>query len=250
MGNFFSSLFGSKDKTERLEDFSELGTDIHSHFIPGIDDGCKTISDSLSLIRSMKEMGFRKLITTPHIMSDYFKNDSAIISEGLNKLREKLSNESISIELEAAAEYYLDDAFLKLLDKGDMLTFGKEKYLLLEVSYINYPENFKNMIFDILVKGYIPVLAHPERYPFWSMKYEEYQKLKDMGVLFQLNINSLSGYYGPEIKRTAEKLASDNMINFLGSDTHHDKHIAALQKSLSSKTLAALVKGNLLNKKL
>lgn len=249
MNSFFSALF-KNDKGEQLSDFSELGTDIHSHFIPGIDDGCKTMSDSLSLIRSMAELGFRKLITTPHVMSDYFKNDNGIIMEGLTKLREKLASEFVHIELEAAAEYYLDDAFLKLLQSEKLLTFGKEKYLLLEVSYINYPENFNNMVFDILVKGYAPVLAHPERYPFWSVKFDEYKKLRDMGVLFQLNITSLSGYYGPDIKRTAEKLAANNMIDFLGSDTHHEKHINALRKSLSSKTLATLVKGNLLNKKL
>jgi protein-tyrosine phosphatase len=249
MGNFFSSLFGT-DKSRQLDDFSELGADMHSHFIPGIDDGCKTIDESLLLIRSMKELGFCKLITTPHIMSDYFRNTNAIITEGLIRLREKLVAEQIRMELEAAAEYYLDDSFLKLLNAGDLLTFGREKYLLLEVSYINYPENFNTIIFDVIVKGYTPVLAHPERYPFWSVKFDEYKKLKEMGVLFQLNITSLSGYYGPDIRRTAEKLAVNNMIDFLGSDAHHEKHLMALQKSLSSKTLAALVKGNLLNKKL
>src|SRR4051812_13058406 len=106
MGNFFSSLFGT-DKSSLLSDFSELGADMHSHFIPGIDDGCKTIDESLLLIRSMKKLGFRKLITTPHIMSDYFRNTNAIITDGLIRLREKLVAEQIHIELEAAAEYYL-----------------------------------------------------------------------------------------------------------------------------------------------
>src|SRR5687767_13790896 len=116
MGNFFSSLFGAA-QSKQLNDFSELGVDMHSHFIPGIDDGCKTMNASLSLIRSMTELGFRKLITTPHIMSDYFKNTSTIINEGLLRLREKLAAEQIHIELQAAAEYYLDDSFLKLLEK-------------------------------------------------------------------------------------------------------------------------------------
>jgi tyrosine-protein phosphatase YwqE len=223
---------------------------MHSHFIPGIDDGSQSMEESLALIRSMAALGFRKLVTTPHIMSDSFRNTSEGIREGLQKVKEKLSAESINIELEAAAEYYLDDAFIGLLERGDLLTFGKEKYLLLEVSYINYPENFNNMIFNILVKGYTPVLAHPERYPFWSLKFEEYRRMKDMGLLLQLNITSLSGYYGPEIKRTAEKLAAHNLIDFLGSDAHREKHITALRKSLSSKTLSALVKGNMLNKKL
>ncbi len=248
-GNIFTSLFG-KNKREQVTDFSGLVTDIHSHFIPGIDDGCKTIEESLTLIRAMAELGFRKLITTPHIMSDYFKNNSSNINEGLIKLREKLASEFIHVELEAAAEYYLDDVFLKLLHSGNLLTFGKEKYLLIEVSYINYPENFNSMVFDIIVQGYTPVLAHPERYPYWSVKFEEFKKLRDMGLLFQLNITSLSGYYGPDVKRTAEKLAANNMIDFLGSDVHHDKHMMALRKSLSSKVLSKLLEGNLLNKKL
>ena len=249
MANFFSSLFG-KSNGEQLKDYSELGADMHSHFIPGIDDGSRSMEESLALIRSMAALGFRKLVTTPHIMSDSYRNTSAGIKEGLMKVQEKLSAESINIELEAAAEYYLDDAFLKLLDKGDVLTFGKEKYLLIEVSYINYPENFNTMVFDVLVKGYMPVLAHPERYPFWGAKFEEYKKIKDMGMLLQLNINSLSGYYGPDVKRTAEKLAANNMIDFLGSDAHHEKHIAALRKSLGSKTLSDMVKGEMLNKNL
>ena len=247
--NFFTSLLG-KGKSERLNDFSELFADMHSHFIPGIDDGSRDMDESLSLIRSMAELGFRKLITTPHIMSDSFRNTSSVIREGLMKVKERLSSQSIHIELEAAAEYYLDDMFLQLLDEGDLLTFGREKYLLIEVSYINYPENLNNIIFDILVKGYTPVLAHPERYPFWGAKFEEYKKLKDMGLLFQMNIGSLSGYYGPDVKRTAEKLAANNMVDFLGSDAHHERHIAALQKSLHSKTVSTLVKQDMLNKKL
>jgi len=130
------------------------------------------------------------------------------------------------------------------------MSFGREKYLLVEVSYINYPENFNSVMFDILVKGYTPVLAHPERYPFWSGRFDDYSKLKAMGVLFQLNTNSLSGYYGPDVRKTAEKLVALNMIDFIGSDTHHDRHIDALKKSLKNKYLYSLVKGNLRNKNL
>lgn len=240
----------SRSADDLLGNYASINTDIHSHFIPGIDDGCKTLDDSVSLIRSMIELGFRKLITTPHIMSDFFQNTPETILPGLEKLRNRLSQEFLHIELEAAAEYYLDDGFLKLLNQGNLLTFGAEKYLLVEVSYINYPENINHIGFDILSKGYTPVLAHPERYPYWGVKFEEYARLKSMGFLFQLNTNSLSGYYGPEVKKTAEKLAAENMIDFIGSDTHHDKHITALRQSLKSKHLAALLQGNLLNKKL
>ena len=249
MRNIFS-LFSGSAKEDLLENYASVITDIHSHFIPGIDDGCKTMDESVSLIRSMIEMGFRKLITTPHIMSDHFQNSTENILPGLENLRKRLAQEYLHIELEAAAEYYLDDGFLKLLKQGNLLTFGTEKYLLVEVSYINYPENIHQFVFDILAKGYTPVLAHPERYPYWAMKFEEFARLKAMGFLFQLNTTSLSGYYGPDVKKTAEKLAAQNMIDFIGSDTHHDKHIIALRRSLKSKHLDALMKGKLLNKKL
>jgi protein-tyrosine phosphatase len=247
--NIFS-VFSGSSSADLAENYAAVNTDIHSHFVPGIDDGSKSLEESVSLVRSMRELGFRKLITTPHIMSDYFKNSSETILPGLDNLREKLVQEHLHIEIEAAAEYYLDDGFIKLLKQDKLLTFGTEKYLLVEVSYINYPENINHVVFDILSKGYTPVLAHPERYPFWAMHFDEYSKLKDMGFLFQLNTNSLSGYYGPEVKKTAERLAAQNMIDFIGSDCHHDKHIMALRQSLKSKHLAELIMGNLLNKKL
>ncbi|MBK5285786.1 MAG: capsular biosynthesis protein [Bacteroidia bacterium] len=244
------SVFSAKNHEEQLQNYSEVSTDIHSHFIPGIDDGCKTIDESVALIRSMIELGFRKLITTPHIMSDNYQNTPEIILSGLEKLKKKLADEFLHIELEAAAEYYLDDGFLRLLAQGNLMSFGSEKYLLVEVSYINYPENFNTVMFDIIVKGYTPVLAHPERYPFWSGRFEDYSNLKSMGVLFQLNTNSLAGYYGPDVKKTAQKLVALNMIDFIGSDTHHDKHINSLRQSLKNKYLYSLVKGNLRNKNL
>jgi protein-tyrosine phosphatase len=247
--NILSAISG-KSNDAVLENYAAVNTDIHSHFIPGIDDGCKTMEDSVTLIRSMIEMGFRKLITTPHIMSDYFQNNREIILTGLEKLKGRLKQEFLHIDMEAAAEYYLDDGFTRLLKAGDLLSFGTEKYLLVEVSYINYPENINHVVFDILAKGYTPVLAHPERYPYWANKFEEFSRLKEMGFLFQLNVNSLSGYYGPEVKKTAEKLVTKNMIEFIGSDTHHDKHVNALRQSLKSKYLQSLVNGNLLNKKL
>jgi len=249
MRNIFS-LFSRTGHDSPPENYAAVSTDIHSHFIPGIDDGCKTMDESLSLIRSMIELGFRKLITTPHIMSDHFQNTGEIIFSGLENLKSRLKQEFLHIELEAAAEYYLDDGFLRLMNQGNLLTFGKENYLLVEVSYINKPENINNVVFEILSKGYTPVLAHPERYPYWSMKFEEFFKLKEMGLLFQLNTNSLSGYYGPEVKKTAEKLVANNMIDFLGSDTHHERHVNALRQSLKSKFTQSLLNGNLLNKNL
>lgn len=244
------SLFKSFGKQEPpLEGYHALGTDMHSHLIPGIDDGAKTIDDSLMLIRELKALGFRKLITTPHIMSDYFRNTPGTILAGLQDVRNAVDEAGLDMLIEAAAEYYIDDGFLKKLENEPMLTFG-EKHLLFEISYINCPENIEEIIFRMRVLGYKPVMAHPERYPFWYNSFDQYQRFRDQGVLLQVNINSLSGYYGQDAKRVAEKMAENEMIDLLGTDCHHMKHIDGLKRGLKEKSLRKLMEANLLNKHL
>jgi protein-tyrosine phosphatase len=230
-------------------DFSFVGTDMHSHFIPGIDDGAKTIDDSLALIRHMRDFGFRKVITTPHIMSDHFKNTPEIILSGLETVREAVRKEGIDIEVDAAAEYYLDDGFVRKLDEEELLTFG-ERYLLFEVSYINFPENVKEIIFNMQIKGYRPVMAHPERYPFWFGKMDAYREFRDAGVLLQINANSLAGYYGMEAKKTAEKLIDNELVDFIGSDMHKVEHAEAMKRVMREKYFRKLQEFNLVNKHL
>lgn len=218
-----------------VEDFSSIGTDIHSHLIPGIDDGSATLEDSLMLLHALQDLGFKKVVTTPHIMSDYFKNTPEIILSGLDTLRSAAAKDGIHLELEAAAEYYLDESFAQMVNRQEkLLTFGGN-YVLFEISYINPPDNIYNVVFDLSIQGYIPVLAHPERYPFWYGKHSIYEKLKDMGVLFQLNTNSLVGYYGPAAKQCAENLIDRNMIDFIGSDMHGVRHLEALRKVVDEK---------------
>jgi protein-tyrosine phosphatase len=244
----FKSLFGKFSKTDStFVDFSEIKTDMHSHLIPGIDDGAKTIDNSIALIRKLIGLGYKKLITTPHIMSDYYKNTPEIILGGLEKVKQALVKESINIEIEAAAEYYLDDGFLDKLEHSKLLTFGKN-YLLFEISYINCPDNLKEIIFQMQVQGYKPIMAHPERYPFWYTRFDEYQSFRDQGVLLQINANSLSGYYGMEAKRTAEKLIDKEMVDLIGTDMHNLTHADALNKTTKEKYFKKLLGFNLLNK--
>jgi len=191
-------------------------------------------------------LGFSKLITTPHIMSDFYKNTPEIILSGLEKLRAKLKEENIDITVEAAAEYYMDAAFTSKLDEGKLLTFGNN-FLLFEISYINYPENFKEIVFQIQMHGYTPVLAHPERYPFWFGSFNEYFNIRNLGMLIQINVNSLSGYYGPQAKVIAEKLVDNSMVDLVGTDTHNKKHIEALKKTLYSPYLAKLAQQQIYN---
>lgn len=238
-----------KKKEDPLPGYGDLGVDMHSHLIPGIDDGAKTIEDSISLIRELQGMGFRKLITTPHIMSDYFRNTPEIINEGLELVKQAVKEEGIEVELAAAAEYYIDDGFVKKLETEKLMTIG-DNYLLFEISYINCPDNIDEIIFRMMVLGYRPIMAHPERYPFWNNNFDRYEKFRDQGVLLQVNTNSLSGYYGYEAKKTAEKLVEHNLVDMLGTDCHHLKHIEGLKRGLKEKSLKKLVELNLLNKQL
>ncbi|HRH66416.1 MAG TPA: capsular biosynthesis protein [Bacteroidia bacterium] len=246
---FFHSLFTGKSKEPdfpALPDYSGLVTDIHSHLIPGIDDGVKDLEESLAMIRGLSELGFKKLITTPHIMSDFYRNTPDIIREGLDQVREGIAREGLPVSIDAAAEYYLDEVLLKKIQTEKLLTIGG-KYLLFEISYVNPPDNLYNVIFEMNIKGYKPILAHPERYPFYYQKFEEYYKIKEAGALFQLNTNSLVGYYGVGAKKIAERMVDEKMIDFIGSDLHGIRHLEALQKCVKEKFLAKLVNQGVLN---
>lgn len=243
----FKSLLSKFQPTPNPIDFSSVKTDMHSHLIPGIDDGAKTIEDSVDLIRRLYEMGFKKLITTPHIMSDFYKNTPENILSGLEKVKSAVKAANIPISLFAAAEYYIDDGFIKKLETEKLLTFG-ENYLLFEVSYINCPDNINEIIFKMMVMGYKPIMAHPERYPFWYKNFDQYKQFKDNGVLLQLNTNSLCGYYGHEAKKIAEKLIDNNLVDLLGTDTHSTKHTHALKACQIEKYYHKVLEGNLVNR--
>ena len=236
---FLTKLF--KNKKDRIDypslsDYSSFVTDVHSHLIPGIDDGSKSIEESVYLIRELAKLGFKKIITTPHIISDSYKNTPQIINQGLEELRTALAHSNISIAIDAAAEYYLDENFPTLLEKKNILAINN-KYLLFEISFFNPPEQLMGLIFNMIIKGYTPLLAHVERYPFWFNRFEEYRRLKEAGVLFQLNTSSLNGYYGPAEKKTAQWLVDENMIDFIGSDLHGERHLEALKKNIREKYL-------------
>lgn len=226
-----------------VADISAVRCDIHSHFIPGIDDGAQTMEDSLLLIDELHKMGYKKIITTPHVMSDSFRNTPQIILDGLEKVRSALKEAHIPVEIEAAAEYYVDYEFEKKIDTEQLLTFG-DNYLLFEVSYVNPPDNLNSIIFKLQTAGYKPVLAHPERYNFWHGNFSKYEELRDKKVLFQLNINSLTGYYSFSTKKIAERMIATNMIDFLGTDCHHIGHIGLLKKSLKNTFLKQLTGSN------
>ena len=225
--------FSKKNEEKDLEplDFSVLKTDIHSHFIPGIDDGSPDMETTINLIKEMQQLGFSKVITTPHVMSDFYQNTSEIILNGLSDVRAELKNQNINIEIEAAAEYYIDYDFEQKIGKEQFLTFG-DNYLLVELSFMEAPMNLFDIIFKLQLEGYKVVLAHPERYAYLIMK--DYEDLICRGVLLQLNFLSLIGYYSEGIKKKTEELIANDMVSFVGSDCHNINH-AELYKECQTK---------------
>jgi len=253
----FSRLF-SRKKQEEAEskgladtgaDFSFIGADMHSHFIPGIDDGAKTIEDSLLLIRSMVEVGYKTIITTPHIMIDYYPNTSQIINDGLLTVQAAVKEAKIDVTIKAAAEYYMDEYFIKLLETEPLLTIYKNE-ILVECSMLYEPPMLTEVLFNIISSGYRPVLAHPERYLFFHNNLDKYQELKDRGCLMQLNMLSVTGYYGKNIKMVAEHLLDKKMYDYIGTDIHHERHAAAIKNLINTRMYQTFVNYPFLNSKL
>lgn len=248
MAGFLSKLFGGK-KEEELPEGEPVFTDMHSHVLPGLDDGAENPEQSVELMQSLYSMGYRKLIMTPHIMGDFYKNTPEGIREKLLLLKKVALEAKIDLELDCAAEYYLDEWFIERLSNGsEILTFGGDnKYLLFETSYINKPINFREAIFAIQTAGYKAVLAHPERYTYLYNAWHELEEVRNLGVLFQLNINSLSGYYSGAAKKFAEQMIDARLVDFVGTDAHHTKHLRALERSRTASYYKKLLSLPLLN---
>ena len=250
---FFSDLLKKKEEVVDLDpiDMSLINVDMHAHLLPAIDDGAKSLDDSLALISGLKELGYSKVLATPHVMYDFYKNSTDTILSKLDDVREVLSKNNISINIEAAAEYYFDEELQARLKKKDLLSFGNEKYLLFEFSYFNEQNGVHGVLSEMFEKGFTPVLAHPERYPYFVDAPEKYNQLKEMGVKFQLNLLSLVGHYGDSAVEGSNYLIDNNFIDFIGSDIHRTGHLSALEASLKTKALHKLVNsGTLLNKSL
>jgi len=215
-------------KKSLIDPSPKIKTDIHSHLIPGIDDGSQSLEESLDILRQMSSLGYEKVITTPHIMADTYRNSSKTILDGLAILRKSIIDKKIDIKVDVAAEYYFDEALIDRLNDGDILTAG-DGYLLFETSYISKPINFDDVVFHISTKGYRPLLAHPERYGYISNPKKIYTQMKDMGIYFQLDINSLGGHYGKQAFDLSRYLIDCGMVDFLGSDIHHKKQVEYLK---------------------
>jgi protein-tyrosine phosphatase len=225
----FSLFKKNKSKTEWRGGLSMLHTDMHSHLLPGIDDGAPDVETSIYLIKGMMELGYQKLITTPHIYPDLYPNNRSTILNAHKLLTDQLQQENINIEIRPAAEYFIDEIFSSRLEKGEELLAIKDNMVLIEISFVSPPRELNHVIFDMVTGGYQPIVAHPERYNYYHHQKDIYEQFKHQGCLLQINMLSLLGYYGKQVQDTAIYLAKNGMIDFVGTDLHHGRHLAELQ---------------------
>lgn len=222
------SLFKKKSTpqnqpTYNVPDFSFLGGDMHSHLVPGIDDGSQSLEDSLKFIDQLFILGIKNFITTPHIHGEMYDNDTEKVQAYFVPLKEALAKRNPEIHIQVSAEYFLDTHFLhNVLPKG-LMPFGNNN-VLVEASMAGWNRQFNEIMFAVQANSYKPILAHPERY-LYETNMQVFENLKNKGVLMQLNLLSILGYYGKSIKINAEKMLELGLYDYCGTDLHHERHL-------------------------
>lgn len=247
-------MFGwfKKDNPKKaLTDLGLIGSDMHSHLLPGIDDGAPDVETSVQLLKGMMSLGFKKFITTPHIYPDLYPNTPETIETAYQLLKNKIEEEKLDVDLRYAAEYFIDDFFRERMQKGQKLLPIHENWVLLEVSFISPPPELNHVLFDLVTGGYQPIIAHPERYSFYHRDREVYHRFRDQGCFLQINLLSLIGYYGRPAQDIAFYLLDEELVDLVGTDLHHERHLESLQHLLKSEKLIELMHSDrLLNHKL
>ena len=224
-------------KKKFLVDYLDGFTDIHNHILPGIDDGAKTVDESLGLIKGMGEIGISNFICTPHIMENYYANNAGTIQTALGLVQDALKTNGLPhVHITAAAEHMIDSGFELLVDSNGLMPIAKQ-YVLVEMSYLQASLNFEEAIEKLSDKGLYPIFAHPERYAYLHHDRNDYTRMKDLGLLFQLNILSLSSYYGKDVHKKALALLDTNLIDFVASDIHNQNHLKHLKNIQISQRL-------------
>lgn len=246
-----AAMFSFFRRSKPEPTYEALTTDMHSHLLPGLDDGSASMDETMQMLTTFADRGYRRLYTTPHILSDYYPNSPETILPALEEVRKEVKVRGLEIEIYAAAEYYMDDAFIEAVDQGKpLLSIGPKKYLLFETAFINEPVHLRDVIFKLFSNGYTPVLAHPERYQYFFDNMRRVQEIYDSGVLFQVNHLSFANYYAPPVTKLAEALADAGMIQFLGTDCHKPRHLEAMKQLSKSKHWKKALASPLLNREI
>lgn len=219
-------MFGIFKKKTSFIDIWQGTPEMHCHVLPGIDDGAKSPEQSIELLKKYVELGCNSVIATPHTMSGIYDNTPESIRTA-GRLLPIIEN----LKLSFSSEYMLDENFLTLLDQERLLPL-KDKILLVEMSFFQPPENLFDILYKIGVKGYLPIMAHPERYGYYHRKFDTYKELKSRGCKLQLNALSLSNHYGSDVQKMAFKLLENGLYDYIGVDTHRMDHLEKIEKIL------------------
>jgi protein-tyrosine phosphatase len=240
-----------KKKNDSSLNLSFLEVDMHSHLLPNIDDGLTTLEDTIEFAKQLQDIGYKKLICTPHILPGVHNNSPQTILPKLAQVQQAFKENNIDIKIEAAAEYMVGLELQESIEKNDpLLTFGNN-YILIEMSYAAASPNIAQVIFDLKIKGYRPILAHPERYNYYLNDYEIFEEFIGRGCLLQTNILSLTGFYGKPVQKAAEHLVKNKLISFIGTDMHHAGHLNMTKTIATSIKFHTMMEGlNLKNKTL
>jgi len=238
-----------KKKSSQPPDLSGIVTDMHSHLIPGIDDGSTDVDNSLELINGLTELGLQKFIATPHILWDIFKNNRETITPAYEQLKAALAENNMNVPIRFAAEYFLDYHIDDLIEDEQRLLTIHENWVLVEFSFVSAPLDLKEKLFALQMAGYQPIIAHPERYTYFGKNIDAFEELKEAGYYFQVNLLSLAGYYGKLTQEIANVLVKNKYVDFLGTDLHHVRHLQALQSASSLTDIIKTVQddGTLIN---
>lgn len=223
-----------KKNTKTTTDLSWLGTDIHSHLLPGIDDGSPDEMVSLFLVNGLKELGYSKAVTTPHILWEVYPNTAAIIAEKTTTIKTAMAQAGVQLEFSAAAEYFIDEHFEQALRQKQPLLTIKQNIVLVEFSMITAPMDLLDVLFQMQLQGYQPLIAHPERYIYLHGRKAFFDDLKNAGCLFQLNLLSLTPHYGASVQALAEYLVKKEFYDYAGTDLHNERHLHALHALAAS----------------
>lgn len=240
----FSRLFGNKTQNSKIRVVGKLAfleVDMHNHILPGIDDGSKSIEQSIDLLKGLGRMGFEKFICTPHIMEGVHPNSIQTIEDARNRLVNGIKKIPNMPGLFCGAEHMIDDGIGRLIDANELCVMPGG-YVLIEMSYLQESKALFQTILDIQNLGYQPILAHPERYNYYHYNFNMYKQIKDAGCMLQLNLLSISRYYGVEVKSAALTMIKSGMYDFVGTDTHHNRHLAALEDVVAKYPVRDLLK--------
>lgn len=196
-------------------------TDIHSHILFDVDDGAKSQEESIEILKKMAEKGFKNIILTPHYIngSEYCSNNEEKLTK-LNILKDELAKQNININIYLGNEIFINDSIEKLIKENEIYSLNNSKYILVELPFHNQIVNLEDMIYELKIKGFIPIIAHPERYTYLQKNYKEVDRLKEEGFLFQGNYASILGYYGKESQKLLKYMLKKQYIDYLGTDIH------------------------------